>query len=57
MNTEEEDIDEGYVPESARLHIVSNEFDLSERQAMLQGTKMVHSIKERVLLPKVTLRW
>lgn len=59
MNTEEGGIhvEGGLIPELARLHIVSNEFDLSKRQAILQCTKKVPGTERRVLLPKVKLQW
>jgi hypothetical protein len=57
MNTEEDGIEGGYVPESARLHIVSNEFDLLKRQAILQCTKKIPGTEQRVLLPMVKLQW
>lgn len=57
MNIEEDGAEMGYIPESARLHIVSNKFDLSKRQAVLQCTKKVPGSEERVLLPKVKLQW
>lgn len=57
MNREEDGIEGGCIPESARLRIVSNEFDLPKRQAILQCTKKVQGIEQRVLLPKAKLQW
>jgi hypothetical protein len=57
MNKEEEGIIDGYVPETARLRIVKNDFVLSERKATIQCSKLMKGGQERVLLPEVTLTW
>lgn len=58
VNTEEEGgAQAGYISESARLRIVSNKFDLSKRQALLQCAKKVSGSEQRQLLPEVKLQW
>lgn len=48
----------GFVPESARLRIVKNDFILSERKAVVCCSKLAaEGSKKRILLPEVTLTW
>jgi hypothetical protein len=57
MSKEEEGMVDGYVPETARLRIVKNDFVLSERKATIQCSKLMEGGQERVSLPEVTLTW
>ncbi|KAH6669547.1 hypothetical protein B0J14DRAFT_657642 [Halenospora varia] len=59
LNKEEQGMVDGFVPEESRLRIVKNDFDLSERKAVLQCSKyeLIDGKSERVLLPSVTLTW
>jgi hypothetical protein len=49
MHTEEDGIEGGLIPESARLRIVSNEFDSSKRQVIMQWTRGEDLIYEKSL--------
>ncbi|KAE8447160.1 hypothetical protein EG329_010991 [Mollisiaceae sp. DMI_Dod_QoI] len=58
MEKEEEGMADGkYVPETARLRIVKNDFVLKERKAVIRCSKMVEGCEQRVELPDVTLTW
>ena len=57
VNKEEEGMEGDYIPESSRLRVISNDFDLSKRQAVMQCSKQVEGSTQRVLLPKTVIRW
>jgi hypothetical protein len=57
MRKEEEGMMGNYIAEPARLRVISNDFDLSKRQAAIQCSKQVKGSTERLLLPKVVVRW
>ncbi|KAF8861635.1 hypothetical protein BDZ45DRAFT_740095 [Acephala macrosclerotiorum] len=57
MEREEEEMVDGYVPETARLRIVKNNFVLKERKAVIRCSKLVEGCTERAVLSDVTLTW
>lgn len=57
MNMEEAGMEDGKIPESARLRIEKDEFVLSERKATVRCSKLDPRTGQRVLLPEVTLSW
>jgi hypothetical protein len=57
MNAEEDGMVDGYVPETARLIIVQNDFVLSQRKAVIRCSRLIEGGNERVVLPEVTLTW
>ncbi|KAH6696759.1 hypothetical protein BKA61DRAFT_248791 [Leptodontidium sp. MPI-SDFR-AT-0119] len=58
MFEEEKGMVGGFVPESARLRIVKNDFLLSERRAVIRCSRLAaEGSKKRILLPEVTLTW
>lgn len=57
MSVEEEGMVEGFVPETARLKIVNNDFALPQRKAVICCSKPVEGLSERVVLPEATLTW
>lgn len=57
LNQEEERIVDGCIPETSKLRIVRNDFDLKKRKAVLICSRSVEGGDGRVLLPEVTLCW
>ncbi|KAK0120472.1 hypothetical protein ONS96_010684 [Cadophora gregata f. sp. sojae] len=58
MLEEEKGMVDGFVPESARLRIVKNDFSLSERKTVVRCSRLAaEGSKERILLPEATLTW
>lgn len=59
VNAEEEGLVGDYVPGTARLRIIKNEFVLSERKAVVCCSKMKSEFnsEDRIVLPEVTPAW
>jgi hypothetical protein len=57
LSKEEEGAVDGHIPETSRLLIVRNDFDLTERKAVLLCSKLVEGNDEVIMLPEVTLWW
>lgn len=56
MEAEEEGLEGDYIPPSARMKIVKNEFVLSERKAVVRCSKIA-DVDGVDVLPEVTLMW